>query len=560
MSEKSLFWNALPDSAYPTGYDRNYNADDISDWLATVLTTGVIKSTTALKVSATSGMVVSVAAGKAVINGKPYTNDSAKTFTVPTAPTGSTNRVDLIVLRFDKRDNVRATNLVYVTGTNASVPAIKRDATYYDLVVASIIVTPNATAINQGMITDLRGDAETEVTTETGKSLGFCPWLVAAKGYENYYDAIVLEYEDTITLSAASASVVFNIPQYGWTGVDILTVYTNGLRESPDNYTITNNTTITFDAAKTAGAKIQVVVDKFIDGEGLGTALEQYKALQTIVLNLQKVDAYNYICNGVNDNVMLSQIAQAWLDSAESNNDLFGSKKINVFGTFGCTAPAAGSGTASDRYKWFNFGRSTSTGAKIIFDFSACSTITLPITAAAYNDVFYGSDMSIIGANVVCYQTGTGTRVRVFSSEKGAVYAENCRFWVTSYQDSIIASNGTFVNCRASVANTYAANSYCFLPSNDGILTINGGIYLAYTGGASAQSAIVGQSSANAVSILYGVSAPTVARSGFYQTNALIQYAGGGMMNCTDLVSALPLIVTAGISNIRGTIAKSKPQ
>lgn len=554
MSEKSLFWNALKNSSYPTGYDRNYNGDDISDWLAAVLTTGVIKSNTALKVSATSGMVVSVAAGKAVINGKPYINDAAKTFTVPTAPTGSTSRVDLIVVRFDKSVATRATQLVYITGTGSTAPAIKRDLVYYDLVLAKITVQPNATAINSGDITDLRGDKDTVVTTESGTSLGWCPWLVAAKGYDNYFDAIVLEYEDDITMSAASTVVQFNIPTYGWTGIDLLTVYTNGIREKPSNYTITNNTTITFNTAKIAGTQVSVVVDKFIDGEGLGTALAQYQQLQTIVLGLQKVNEYNYVCNGVNDNIVLSQLAQTWLDGGTDNS----SKKINVFGTFGCSTYYAGAGTSVNRYQWFALGKTASTSRKLIVDFSACGQISLPITEGTFNDIFFGADVSIIGANVVANQTGAGTRIRVFSSQDGTVNATECRFWINSYQDSIIANNGTFTNCRGSVANTYASNSYCFLPSGVGIVRIIGGTYYAYTGNSGVQSAIVGQSSANSVCILYAVNAPTLARSGFYQTNSILQWSGGGMLSCTDLISTLPMVVVAGISNIRGTIAINK--
>ena len=139
----------------------------------------------------------------------------------------------------------------------------------------------------------------------------------------------------------------------------------------------------------------------------------------------------------------------------------------------------------------------------------------------------------------------------------GPVKFENCRFYITAYQDSLIALRGTFTNCRGSVANTIN-NSYCFLPASNSVVKLNGGEYYAYTGDSNKQSAIVGQSGADAVSILYAVSAPTLARSGYYQTNSLIQYVGGGMLNCTDLISELPLSVTSGISNIRGTIAKSK--
>jgi hypothetical protein len=103
-------------------------------------------------------------------------------------------------------------------------------------------------------------------------------------------------------------------------------------------------------------------------------------------------------------------------------------------------------------------------------------------------------------------------------------------------------------------------NSYCFQPSTAGILRINGGEYYAYisTSAIDVQCAVVGQSGADAVSILYGMSAPTAARTGFNQKSSVIQFVGGGMLNCTDLVSALPLVVVSGISNIRGTIEKSK--
>jgi hypothetical protein len=87
---------------------------------------------------------------------------------------------------------------------------------------------------------------------------------------------------------------------------------------------------------------------------------------------------------------------------------------------------------------------------------------------------------------------------------------------------------------------------------------LNGGEYLAYTGTSSSRSAIVGQSAANAAAILYGVNAPTVARSGYYQVNALYQVGSNNYINCTDMITALAMYVTSGASNIRGTIPYSK--
>ena len=84
-----------------------------------------------------------------------------------------------------------------------------------------------------------------------------------------------------------------------------------------------------------------------------------------------------------------------------------------------------------------------------------------------------------------------------------------------------------------------------------------GGEYYAYTASTAHYSAIVGLTSGvDAVAILSGVNAPTVARNGYYQTHALYQTTG--VINCRDLISALTLNVVSGQSNVQGTIAKSK--
>lgn len=580
MAEKSLFYNSLPDASNPTGYDRPFNADDISDWLDVVMLTGVIKSNTGLKVTPAGGLSVSVDVGKAVINGKPYRNDAPKVFTIDTAPTGSASRIDFIVLRFDRNISVRNTRLVYKRGEGAAAPALIRTDLIYELALARITVAPFATEITAAAVADLRGDAETVVTTTTGQSRGYCPYMTAAKGYDDYYDAIVLEYTDAVTLSAQSATVTFNIPQYGWTGVDIVTVYTNGIKERESAYTISGNV-ITFTAAKSAGTVVEVVVHKFIDGEGLGTVLEQYKDLQATVLKLSNTDKYKYICNGRNDNIVLSQIAQAFhagtYNAAEITQEaaVFLEKwggaaglaalaadafiKIDVFGKFKASAPYAGSGTSTSGYQWLALGRATDATKRLVFDFSAVENMYFPCESGKRSIIFYGRDVHVIGANVSASNVAASTVIRVFDTSIGRITAERCKFDITAYQDSYISTLGTFTDCSGSVANMIN-NCYCFQTATAGLLRINGGEYCAYTAASGVQCAVVGQSGADAVSILYAMSAPTVERSGFNQISSVIQFAGGGILSCTDLISALPLVVVAGISNIRGTIAKSKPR
>jgi hypothetical protein len=330
-------------------------------------------------------------------------------------------------------------------------------------------------------------------------------------------------------------------------------VFVNGiLKTEAVEYSITGSL-LTFGATLIAGTEIEVKCYKSIDGTGILSVADEITALQNAVAALQSEGDYVYHCNGIDDNIKLSQIADAWLNGGTD----YASKIVRVYGTFGCSVAYAGAGTSTNPYRWISVGGDSATNRRIIFDFSGCGQISLPITAGTHNVVFYGHNAHIIGASVIANQTGTETVIHGFNSYSGAVYAENCRFWFTAYRASRVGQTGTFVNCRASIANV-TENSYCFLPFTDSLLRINGGEYYAYSGSSSAQSAVVGQSAANSVSILNGVNAPTVARSGYYQTNSVLQWAGGGILSCTDLVSALPLIVVAGISNIRGTIAKSK--
>lgn len=552
MAEKAFFYNALPDASSVTGYDRNYNADDLSDWLATVWETGVVKSDEGLKVVATSGMTVHVNAGKACILGKPYNNTSLKAFTVGTAPTGSTARYDLVVLQYNNETGTRATRLLIkqtsLTGLStddAIANVLIRSGKIFEICLAVIQVDPNATSISQSNIHDKRGNAK------------LCPWFTAVKGYDDYYDAMVQSFEYTETLGTASLTVQTNIASRLYNEkYSQVEVYTNGLKEPSTAYSVSTsgaNIVITFTASKASGAKINVILDNYIDGEGMSTALASYNQWANAVATLQTAGEYDYLCNGSNDNVQISNIVKAYLAGGTD----YGSVKVNVIGNIGMTAPARGDGSTGSPFGWFDFAQSSN--RRVILDFTRCGQISPSVASGKLSYIFYAtSGIQVIGANVTATNTATDTVIRIVeSSSSGKILFENCRFWINGYKNSQIATRGIFKHCRGSVANV-TDNTYCFQPSGDGVVIVDYGEYYAYTGDSTKQSAIVGQSSANSVSILYGVSAPTSARSGFYQTNSLLQWVGGGVLSCTDLMSALPMVVSAGISNIRGTIALSK--
>lgn len=578
MSEKSLFWNSYEDASDPSGYDRPFNADHVSDWLDVIISTGVIKSNTGLKVTAAGGLSVSVNVGKAVINGKPYVNDTAKIFKIDPAPTGSTPRIDLIVLRFDRTPSVRNIYLAYKKGTGATVPSLTRTDLIYELALAKITVDPLITEITK--IDDLRGDRESVVTTTTGQSLGFCPYVTAAKGYEDYYDAIVLEYKDVITMKAQGTTVTFNIPQYGWTGVDILEVYTNGIKERKGAYTVNGNV-ITFTNSKAIGTVIEVVVNKFIDGEGLGTALEQYKTLQATVLKLADTDKYKYICNGVNDNIALSQIAQAFLSGTYSAGEITqqaaaflekwggtagiaalasnASIKIDVFGTFAASAPYAGTGAEATGYQWLALGLNSSTERKLIFDFSAVEKMTFSCRGNAKNIIFYGADVNIIGANVSAAGDEANTNVIMFSGRAGRITAENSKFVISTTGSAIIAESGTFKNCITWTSSTNNAATNFAPVTNSRPVVIYGGDHYAYCGNSTTYHASVFYTAAaavNAVLMAYGVNLPIVSRSAFYQTNAA--RINAGKVYISGITTTLA-ITNNEYTETNGHISISKP-
>lgn len=557
MAEKSGFFNAL----YVNGeYDRKYNANDYSDSLAVIIGNGVLRSANDdLRVTA-SGMTCTVAAGRAWINGHHYYNDSPKEFTIATAPAGG-NRWDRIVLRLDTSLAGRSITAQYVQGTASNSPqkpAPARGGSVYELVLADIYVRANATSV---VAEDTRADAN------------LCGWVYSTAGDGSFFKTLDNDYakwasgvkSDLVSvtlfkrydwhmkLAAAAQAVMFNIPQYD-AETSFIDVLVNGLMVSEGvDFTI-NGSVLTFANSLAAGTEIEVRAFKSIDGTGIMSVADEITELQKLVDNLYKNNDYEYYCNGVDDNVKLSQIAKAWLEGGDD----YSSKTIREYGTFGAQAPVGGDGELWSPYRWIEVAGDNYANRKIIFDFSCCSQLTFPVIAGTLNYIFYGIDAHIIGADVYAYEKTAGTVIIGFSTVAGALYVENCRFWLTGDNTCKVSCTGTFDNCRASVANT-TGESYCFTPLTNSLLRINGGEFMAYSGSASSVSAVVGHQNGvtNAVSILNGVNAPTWERGGYYQTHAIYQYLNSGSIRCHDLVSALAVdaIYDAEIS---GTITRSK--
>lgn len=537
MSQTSGFFNAFLSGGV---YDRTYNANDYCDNLATVIKNGVVYSSNDdLKVSAHAGMAISVGYGRAWINGHWFFNDSAYTgLTIATAPSGNNARIDRVVLRLDTSTAVRSVALAVKTGTAAATPAapaLTRSGSVYELALADIYVGAGVLSITNDNITDLRADGNV------------CGW---AASVTPAVMTMTQQYTDKITLATAGSIVQFNIAQYDSTEAGaILDVYVNGIYTTPDRYTLSGNT-ITFRAAMIAGTEIDVVLTKSIDAEGLASAADLLAELQQTVADLNSFGDYHYHCNGINDNVILSQIAQAWLDGGDD----YGCKVVHVYGKCGITAAQGGEGTGTNPYVWFRFGGGTSKNRRIVFDFSGCEQITVPVPANTYNVLFYGLQVSIKGANVVAVES-TATIYAFSTAAATVVHADRCRIWITALA-GYIARGGTFRDCRMSLT-TAEGDAFCFNVLSGGLLRVFGGEYYAYapTG---AQSAVVyvNAEQTSAVAMTYGMNCPTVARGSYVQSYAVNCLTNSALCSFTDTITALTM--QAAGQNVRGTLAISK--
>ena len=517
--------------------DRVYTAEDVRKPYDVVFTDGILPEADGtagdcLKVSSTGSMGISVASGKAKLGGAWFENDRLYNITLDVG--GVSDRYDCVIIRNDDNDDVREPS-IYIKSLSAVPTAsdLTRNDKIYEICVAYIKVNALVASISASDIIDTRTDGSLcNVMSGVGAT-------------------VVRTYKNTYFSERVNQTVIpIGISQYNKTK-DKLTVIVEG-RTFTDgaNYTITDNLEITLSLGlPVVGTRIDFEVAKNVNAAGAETVVQEVEELRTEMTAVNKKLEHHYYCNGVNDNVNISQIAQDYMNAGTD----YGSMRIVVHGTLGVNAAYSGEGTAARNYFWFALGKDgSSTNRKLIVDFTDCKAVSLPITAGTYNTIFAGNDVHVIGANVIAAQSGAGTYIRGFSSASGVIVAEDCRFWITADITSYISQTGTFIRCRGSVTTT-SGSAYCFYATANALLRVHGGEYYAYSP-VGMSPAVVYQTAETAVVILYGVNCPTVGRSGLIQ-NAAVS-ASGAYVSVTDTITTLPINVPNG--NVRGTLAISK--
>lgn len=550
MAQKSGFFNALLNGSV---YDRTYNADDYSDNLAVVISSGVLRGANDdLKVTA-SGLNLSVNAGRAWIKGHYYKNDSTYALPAISAPTGG-SRIDRVVLRFDKTITVRSITIQYLTGTAAVspvAPALTRNADIYELCLAEITIAANATSCG---VTDTRSDSD------------LCGWVYSTSGDNSFFVSLdnafytwfadvkddlasvtlFKRYKWETTLGSAASSVTFNIPQYD-PDTCFCEVFVNGMLA--DDYTISGSV-VTFSTQLIAGTEVTVCVYKSIDGTGIMSVSDEITQLQNQYATISGVSKLTYNATGQDDNISLSQIAQAiyagsytsgdvtaacdafltalggntWLAALPSNAHV----TIEVVGKLGCSTPAYGSGTAQSRYRYFNLSLVGTNDKRIIFDFAKAETISIVCGSGTSNIIFYGTDLDIRNASVKASATASSVNIQmVAGSNVGRCNCETCQFEIDTTGDARIAQQGTFLNCDT-LAKSSAGHSLLFVPDSDDLIRVIGGTHRAYAvvSGKTAAIFYTYGTETNAVIMASAINCPTVTVSGYWQQYLSVAYAG----------------------------------
>lgn len=145
MAVTSGFFNAVSS-------DRTYSAEQFGQLFTGIISDGVFHSVgQALRCDAVGGSTVRVRAGRAWCRGTWIDNSGDYDVSVQPNSSGTLERYDAIVLRFNKRQDVRANTIEYLQGAAAASavkPTLQRDALIYEMPIAWIRRPRNASSVS----------------------------------------------------------------------------------------------------------------------------------------------------------------------------------------------------------------------------------------------------------------------------------------------------------------------------------------------------------------------------------------------------------------------------
>lgn len=188
MAENFSFFD--PVEVAPGVWDREYFAQQFTDYFRRLVTTGVMKGESGeLKVSTEgNSMITTISTGVAYVVGRSYENTSLLTHTHDTEVLGK-NRIDRIVVRLDLRTESRFVKSFIkkgVASTSPVPPDLQRDQFIYEISLAQVKIIGGQTYINVNDVIDERGKIE------------ICPWA-GSKILPNFDNNALLEHVHDFT-------------------------------------------------------------------------------------------------------------------------------------------------------------------------------------------------------------------------------------------------------------------------------------------------------------------------------------------------------------------------
>lgn len=302
MAIESYFFNAVQ-----TGntYDRMYTAEDFCNYLEKLVGNGVFANpSTNMQVRAGTGMQVIVGAGQGWINGHKIINTADMQLTIVQSDV-VLNRIDRVIFYVDH--STRDMGISVLKGTPAqspTAPALTRTATRYELSLATVYVTRQATSIANQNITDTRGDSSV-----CGYVAGLIDQINTTTLFQQYDDAfqtwfdevkddlvtatLIRKYAYTYKTTAASEST-FNvkslIPEYAF-GLDILEIRINGLTLNTSEFTKDEDSVTLTTPVTEVGTPIEFTIYKSVDGSNAETIVDLVYELQTELEKTRITDA-----------------------------------------------------------------------------------------------------------------------------------------------------------------------------------------------------------------------------------------------------------------------------
>ena len=458
--------------------DRTINANHLRRWLSSVNSDGVSRQFDELKLEVDNELNVILKKGIGFVDGCSMFLESPLTITLDASSTNG-DRIDTIGYRLT--NSIRKVLPYYKTGDvgTEKAPEIVSNSDIIEIPLWNIRVRQGATTVSEEDFADLR------------------KYVVSSATYFK-------RYNQTKETKSVVSSLVITVPFNNAT--DDVEVLVNGIVLLDSQYSIQGNAII-FNQAIASGNEIQVNVWHFMEGTGTVDSLNKVAVLQETINTLHQ---YFYFCNGVDDNVKLSEIAQNFLNARGTfaGEPTYSQIEIVVCGRLGISSNLYGSGTSEDPYYYFNFGDDLTGTRTIYFNFGNCKRIEIdaPVTDGAYTRVFNGSRINIRNISL---DINSGYTVDVFYGTK--LHIEDSEFWMaTSSSCKVVNGDGFFKNVRTSIESS-GGNAFGFY-SRGGLTRVIGGTHYAGTNGSSTSSAsfyvINADSNSNNVLFLSMVNCP----------------------------------------------------